>query len=364
MSLVTEKQKLRIFTPGIDDLREIRILAKKSGLFIEDVDEDEFLELFRWLYFSDCQDIERLQLGLVDGAGKIVGHYGGVPFIFRLNDKKVQAVLASNLVINPNNRAGSTFYDLQREFIRGYRELGYEFAFGLITRQGVLDVHMRMGWKKIGDMPVYVRPVDCVNILSKFISSKTLKLALYLPGTFINLILKIINRSHNNFLEIQRIFSFDDGFNNFLKEWNSLNEIASIRTIEVLNWRYCERVERGYQIYRAKSADQIIGYAVFRQMKMKEYQVLALVDLVADKNDESVVDALLKQAINVASSMGVDMVATALLPHDPILNRFFKNAFIKSPEKFILVAHFPKKNAVNFKDLEKWRINWFDHDYV
>jgi hypothetical protein len=70
-------------------------------------------------------------------------------------------------VIDESVRKKALFFPLQKHFVGLLGSLGYDFSYGLMTRPPVLKPHLAVGWKKIGELKVFARPVAAGRIVSK-----------------------------------------------------------------------------------------------------------------------------------------------------------------------------------------------------
>jgi hypothetical protein len=352
------------FRPAVDeDFEAIACLAEENELLLEGLGAIEFQKMMCWLYVMPPLG-KRLQI-VCEDQGELVAHYGGVPIQLKMDDSIVLGVLASNLVISKHARKKSPFIPLQSRFTKEYQANEYSFAYGVITRQGVLEPHMRMGWKRVGDISIYVRPIKFVRLLNKLIRNRLLQTIAKIPTLLAGELFNLFTRVGSGGVLVQKIISFDDSFSRFLDAWNGSQKISALRTVEILNWRYCAYKSRQYQIFSAQINGEVTGYMVLRVMQMKQFNAVALVDLVALNGDRETTSALINECLNFSRKIKVDVVATAMPPHHPFANLFMRSGFIKSPEKFTLVTHTPK-GAINLsKDrFSDWFINWFDHDFV
>jgi hypothetical protein len=352
------------FRQAIDeDFEAIACLAEENELLLEGLGVTEFQKMMSWLYVMPPLG-KRLQI-VCEDQGELVAHYGGVPIQLKMDDSMLLGVLASNLVISKHARKKSPFIPLQSRFTKEYQANEYSFAYGVIRRKGVLEPHMRMGWKRVGDISIYVRPIKFVQFFNKFINNKLLQIVAKIPILLAGELFNLFTRLGDSRVLVQKIDFFDSTFSRFLDAWNSIQKISALRTIEILNWRYCVFKSREYQLFAAKKNGEVTGYMVLRVMKMKQFYAVALVDLLALNGDKETVSALLNKCLDFSKKIKVDVVATAMPPHHPFANLIMRAGFIKSSEKFTLVTHTPKGKINLSRDrFNDWFINWFDHDYV
>ena len=346
------------------DAVEIASLAQENDLLLDGLTPSIFVRMLEWLYLKPPTG-KQIQLVAVDSNKKIIAHYGGVPFCFKWGKREILGLLASNLVVAKDFRKQSPFLALQRSFAKTYTP-HYSFAYGAITRKGVLEPHLRMGWKLAGSLNVYVRPVAAAKILNKMTKDSPLSRLSNLPIKLVQKFFNLVTIPKKTDLTIHTIIQFDDSWDSFLKNWMSEQEISSVRSPEVLNWRYCQFLERNYQVLAAYEKSIPVGYAVLRKMPMKQFVAIAITEVVSLQSRPDVFNGLIRESILRAEKAEVDLIATALTDHDKLRSLFRRAGFIRTSEKFSIVTHCPKSFVGNPIStlFPHWHVNWFDHDYV
>lgn len=344
------------------DHPSIEQLSKKSGLLIDDLDAKQFQKMMRWLYAGHPTG-PRLQI-VGESDNKIVAHYGAMPVIYKFGDQTLLAGLASNLVIDTGYRKNTPFIKLQSYIAKEYPKVGYDFLYGVISRPGVLEPHLRMGWKKMGEIQIYARPIKMNSIFSKVVKNKLLQSIFFLPLGLCEILCRTTERFNSSLIDVKEITRFDAEFEPFLDKWMSEQKLVAKRSSEILNWRYFGIPDRGYHIYAARRSGVICGYMALRHMPMNSFSTLALVDLIAC--DDDCTSALLRRCFDIGRKSQVDLIATAINPNSALkINLIFKG-FLKTPLSFTLVTHRPKNKLeqLDQSSFNDWVINWFDHDYI
>lgn len=344
------------------DHPSITQLAQDSGLLIDESDADKFKKILHWLY-AEHPTGQRLQIVGEDDK-KIVAHYGAMPIIYKFGGQTLLAGLASNLVIDSAYRKNTPFIKLQSYIAKEYSKIGYDFLYGVISRPGVLEPHLRMGWKKMGELKIYVHPIKMYSIFSKLIKNKLLKSICFLPLGLCEILYRITEGINSNVIDVKEITKFDAEFDPFLTQWMSGQKLAAMRSSEILNWRYFGIPDRSYQVYAAKRSGSICGYMVLRRMPMNGFSTLALVDLIT--SDDPCASAMLKRCFDIGRKSQVDLIATAINPNSPLKGKLISKGFLRTPMSFTLVTHRPKNKLeqLDQSSFSDWQINWFDHDYV
>ena len=356
---------MHIRDADLSDASKITSLAQNNDLLLDGLTPSLFQRMLEWLYL-DPPSGKQVQLVAEDSDKNLVAHYGGVPFRFQWGKDDLLGLLASNLVVAKDFRKQSPFLALQRSFAKAYPQRGYSFAYGAITRKGVLEPHLRMGWKLAGSLSVYVRPVAAEKIMKKLTKGIFLSRLISLPMKLGQRIFNLITTPKLTTISIRFINQFDDSWNVFLKKWMEEQDICAVRSPEVLNWRYCQFSERNYQILAAYENSTPVGYLVMRKMPMREFMSMAITEILGKQSRPEVFKGLIRAAILYAKNAEVDLMATALTDHDNLKLLFQKAGFIRTHEKFSIVTHYPKSFLSDpiATLFTRWRLNWFDHDYV
>jgi hypothetical protein len=362
------------------DLPNIAAMADANALLIPPLDQAAFARMLRWLHedvviaagIGHSEDAlpalntaPRLQM-VYEEEQKILAHFGAIPFAMKFGDQRLLSCFAANIVIDESVRKKALFFPLQKHFVGLLGSLGYDFSYGLMTRPPVLKPHLAVGWKKIGELKVFARPLAAGRIVSKLFPTLGFQKTLdYLSRPFQWLFdaCTVKGRHHVELSEVER---FDASFESFLSQWTSSQDITAVRSVEVLNWRFLGFAERNYKITVARRAGQVCGYMVTRVMPMQQFLTLAIVDLVAMDSDRETVSALLNTSAALARQAKVDVLTTAFTEHYPFRSMLRRKGFIETSEKFTLVTRIPKASTLELDAsiFKRWFINWFDHDFV
>jgi hypothetical protein len=348
-----------------DDLAAIARVAERSDLLIGDLNERNFPSMLRWLYDEPPHAV-RVQF-VAEHDGAVVAHYGAVPLLYKLEDRTTIAGFASNLVIDTEHRAGMLFISLQSYLQRDYRRKELGFVYGLITRANVLEPHLRMGWKKIGAVPVYAKPFDFPNVAASYLTNPLLRGAARLPLKAAEALWKTSWTPGPKDVAVDEAAAFGPDADAFLEAFMRGIAVTAVRSREILNWRFAGYPERAYRIFIARRAGRVAGYLVTRRMPLKHLTALAVVDLAFDPADRAAGRALLRRADDEAKRARVDVAATIANPHSPLTPFLRRAGYLRTPESFTLVVHAPKDApppALTPDLFARWHLTWFEHDYV
>ena len=356
---------MNIERPLLKDYNEISNFANNNNLFVEGLDRDKFISLMKYLYKTDGKNfIKSIHIAIREN-NKLIAHYGATCRKLIINGETLNVALASNLIIS-KGISKPLFFIIQKEFIRQYRKLQYNFAYAIVTRQNIISPHIPMKWNIVNHANVFVRPISISNCLKKLhplFNIHPIKIFFEINQKIYNLIFF----RKNNGIKISTHYKFDKSYNEFLNNNLYLKDSISLKNLDTLNNRFKKFDGREYIILKATKKSKIVGYLVMREMIMKGLNVIAIVDIVYEKNNKKIFNALISSCINYAEEKNTDLVATIFTNISPHKLSYYKNGFIKTNEKFTLISHtndFENKNEYINTLKKKWDFTWFEHDFV
>jgi hypothetical protein len=326
---------------------------------------DEYESFWKSLIRENPCSIHKI-LVAVNDQNEIVAHYAMVPFKFMKDGKILLGGFLCQLMVREDYRNELIFPKMELMFLKDYKDVGFDFAYSLGNRAHVVKAHLSFGFCKIGDLPVYARPCNIDSLVRKIIKRKVLRVIMrplyYIAAKFLHL--RRCSLSGN--IAVQNTAEFDSGIDTFVATLNGFFSFIALRNAEVLNWRFRNGVSSDYLLYIAKEHHVIVGYMVLRRMKMKELDVLAIVDILFSPKRPDIGKALLSVVHELAVYMQVDVSACLLNPHGPLCKIFRKCGYLKTPESFSLFVHEPKGADRQFREdtFSKWHLTWFDNDAV
>ncbi len=326
---------------------------------------EEYVSLWEYLIKKNPCHIQKA-LVAVNDENRIVAHYAIVPFKFITDSKILLGGFLCQLMINEKYRQELIFPRMEMKFLKEYNRLGYDFAFSLGNRAHVVKAHLSFGFTQIGDLPVYAKPYKLSKIAPHLMNSRILNILARPAFYAVEKILRLRSPSYAKNIEISQISGFDTDIDQFFSTVKKYFPYCAVRDSVTLNWRFADSHENKYRMLLAREKGIIIGYAVLRRMTMKQFDVLAIVDILFSPERPDAGNALLKSVHEMAIELNVDMSSCMLNHHDPLCTSLQRSGYFKTPETFSLFVHEPGEKTPNFsKDsFDKWHLTWFDNDAV
>ena len=327
------------------------------------ISADGFARWWRWLYADNPPGLS-VVLGSFNAAGRNLGHLALLPVDFVVDGERVLACSARQLMVAEDQRRTLLYPKLVKEFFKTYPAHGCAFCYAEVTRPRVLAANLALGFRKIGRLPVYARPYRFEKLarsgLGRF--AALFKPAFWLAKTAARLGVPLAGRQYT----VSEASRIPEDFEPLLGSLSGQFKLAALRTVPILNWRFAGNPDRGYRMFLVRAGNQPAGYIAVRRMPMREFDALAVVDLLFDCTRPDVGHALLRRVHRLAIAEGVDIAVTMMNEHSPFRRVLRRWGFVESPEQFTLLIHEPGNagHALASRPARDWHITWFDHDFV
>jgi hypothetical protein len=329
----------------------------------DDIDAAGFARWWRWLYADNPRQLS-VVLGSFDAKGENIGHLALLPIDFLVDGEPVLACSACQLMVAETQRRTLLYPSLVKAFFEAYPAHGCEFCYAEVTRPRVLAANVALGFRKITRLPVYARPYRFSKLAHRQFGryAAMLQPAFWLGQLAARLGLPFAGRQ----CVVAQAPGIPEDFAPFLQAVSGQFKLAAMRTAPILNWRFAGNPDRGYRIFVAREENRPAGYIVLRRMAMREFETLAVVDLLFDLERPDVGHALLRCVHRLAISEGVDIAVAMLSEHSPFRRILRLWGFVESPEQFTLVLHEPRNGRLKLaaRPPQDWHVTWFDHDFV
>jgi hypothetical protein len=331
----------------------------------ESITNIEYSNWWQWLHVYNPTKL-RYATGVFDADGNNLAHVSIVGFKYSINGVYYIAGFPCQLMVLQSKRKSLFYPILVTSLLKNYNSFGYDFCYAPITRPRVMQSNIALGFKPIMKVPVYARPIKLNSIFRKYFRIIASPPILEICNYSVNYLFNFFAMRADSSIEVKQEKMFDERINGLFSEMIKSMSICAVRDCNIMNWRFFYNHSRLYEVFFAYKGESIVGYTVTRRMKMKDYDVLAIVDFYFSENCDKAGVVLLNKIHVCAKEYGVDMCAILLNSNSKFTSLFRKFFYMKTPESFTLTIHDNKKifNNIQMTDLTSWHITWFDHDYV
>jgi len=354
---MNHKYFIRVAEPeDVSKIYKLRLISIKNNKY----DCNSYKNFWEWLFVKNPSKKFHVILGIYNN--NIISQVGLAPRTFYINKKKLVGGFVCELMVRPDFRKTFLFFNIERELLKNYSKNGFDFIYGLINKENVLNAHLAFGFNKIGKLPVFVRPINFKSIIGKLIDNKILNFLFRPILTFIELLIKNYNfKKSNNDIFFEKANGFMNDLSNLNLKMKKIFDAYPSREKSIFDWRFNKAPHKEYDIYIVKDKLKTLGYFVLSRTDMQNYDVLAIVDLFIFEKKTSTLQSILNQINSIGCNLNVDFIGCIMNPKISLEQLFKKNLFIRSNKSFTLITHGLKPNKNIF---DKWFVTWFDHDVV
>lgn len=191
-------------------------------------------DLTWWEWFYLRNPIGQPVIWVAEDGGKIIGHRAFVPFEVKVGDRFVLAGQAVDTVTHPDYRKRKIFTSLTQKGLEEAKVLNYSFIFNF-PNENSLPGYLKLGWKKIGQMPMLIKMLKWNLFLRKK------KLPEY---------------------SIKEISFFDDNFDDLTRQNSNQQMFLVSKRREYLNWRYIDNPSSKCGSFSLWKGHQLVGYII------------------------------------------------------------------------------------------------------
>lgn len=296
---------------------------------------------------------------------EMVGYYAALPYHYQIDKKQYICGMVCDVMTHPDRRGKGIFTKIGHFSTDEMKKEGLGFTTGYPIRPEVIPGHIKVGWKIILELPMYLRLVRAKSLLPnpiRFLSP------LFTP--FIELIqignLIPVSGYETEDLSREDFFKLPPNeYKQFLEEWLLEQDNALIKTLDFLSWR----TNAPHSIYRfiiLKKEQRIVGLAIARPTTLKGVESLAILDFMVLREHYGAARALHQRLWKMAKYFGKDVIVTMTSRQWARRYRFSSPFFFKTPAIFSLIVKKLDESISEEKlfSENRWHLFWIDSDDV
>jgi hypothetical protein len=354
-----EKREWQVRDGTEQDMEGILSLRR---LVFGEVEKDKLHPRFWKWEFIDGPDGRALTYIIEDGGG-IVAHFADIPHHFMVNRKLLHGTLSLDLMVHPDYRRRGFFSLMGRYASRRVKSQNWEFMTAFPIREETIQGLLKLGWKKVIELPVLVYPIRFQGILDRYLHFSPAALAL---GAMARLPYNLIFRgpklrTGSGELVVEETKQIDPSFDAFWEKTAPSFSILGVRSSSYLRRRYLEHPSWSYTIFRTVQEGETKGYVVLRKIDLLQFKSAIVVDLLAF--DQASLEALVAKAVAHSREQGRDLLGF-MLPKDHRYYRALrKMGFLPSGKRFFFMVY-PHGHEKELLIPRDWYVTWGDTDVM
>lgn len=296
--------------------------------------------------------------------GTIAAYYAALPFAYRVDGVARTAAMVCDVMTHPGWRGRGLFTGIGRYATGQLADRGLAFATGYPVRPEVLPGHLKVGWKIVQRMPVWLRPLRTRSLLPK-------RLAFLAPllDPWVRLV-----QWRGGFAagyEVRTMgadaFLGPDGpsrdYTDFLERWSKAVPNALAKDLDFLRWRL-GAPGTAYQVALLYCAGRLVGMAIARSTVLRGRACLALLDIMIEPQGLRGAARLHHALASMARDAGLDGVACMAHRRWARSYRFAAAGFLPTPAVFSLIVKKldPALPDASVYSEDRWHVFWLDSD--
>jgi predicted N-acetyltransferase YhbS len=284
----------------------------------------------------------------------IVGQYATMPVRLHVADREIDAAWGMDVMVAPERQRQGLGEVLFRTWDRN---VGASLGLGLSDSSYRLFGKLR--WPDVGPVPCLVKPLTrrALRRPGWSVGANRLLSAITLP------VIRLIARSRPLDGEVRVIRHFDDRFNDLWSQVSSKFAFAVKRDAAYLNWKYIQAPHVRYTIAVLERHHALMGYVVYRHFQEPRGRVTVVVDWLADPDDESALQTLLRWVDREARAADSDKIR-AFAMHAGFRKGLRRAGYfsVKSSMEFVAKINAVDLPSAFYEQTDTWHVTLGDSD--
>lgn len=296
--------------------------------------------------------------------GNIIGYYAALPFEYIIKGERYTVGMVCDVMTGIKARGKGIFVNLGAYSTNILKQKNLAFTTGYPIRPEVMPGHMKVGWKREFQLPLYMSFIKTNGVLRK----AKLQWLSFIPNMVLFLLNRLVFSS-----SIQLPYQYDvytpteinkiSGLPQFIKEWSSNRTIVLNKSNEFLKWRL-SAPEKSYEIIAVRKNKLLIGLAIVAVVVQENIKSLAILDFMVLDDSKKVAKLLNSKIIEVAQKSKAEIILNMKSKYESKKLGFASMGYIQSPYKFTLIIkqfyEFDDKDILHNE--ENWSLSWIDSD--
>lgn len=297
----------------------------------------------------------------------LVGYYAAIPYAYSLDGTTVTSAMVCDVMTHPDRRGKGIFTRIGHFATAELAREGAGFAIGYPIRPEVIPGHLKVGWKPVQRLPVYMRVLGARSLLPgplQFLAPLIRSVASLLQAWSLFPVAGYSTQVEHRDVFLSRHTGNDGGeYAGLLQAWISQNPNALLKTCEFLRWRTAAP-GTGYSFVSLRQQDKLVGLAIARPVTMKGVDTLAVLDYMVLAEHARGSRAIHQRLRQLALEQQKDIVACMCSPRSARMLGFAGSAYVRTPYVFTLIVKKLDERITDEKlySGDRWNVFWLDSD--
>lgn len=317
----------RLYQPG-DEQGIVELYNSITG-------RNRTLDQHRWEWLHTPEGQGHIWV-ITEGASKIVGHHGLIPIRATYFGRSILLGKTENTIIHPKYKGTGIYFLYERRFLREAKEK-FDILYTTSGEGTPAKLRKMLGYKPVGSHATYVKftSFEAVRryadvIFSSIIPNKLPRCSsIVLFGVTFPFLIWHVHRNQRKLapVRIQSDIAFDNVADELDRFWLSNRRnygITPERNSSFLRWRIASNPYCQYEILIARNNGDMVGYLIYRISKNRIPKGI-VVDVVASRNDATIINSLLYDYIRVLRLRNVPVAMVPTILSKSSINKVLTN---------------------------------------
>lgn len=319
-------------------------------------------EYYYWKFHSFPSEGEKSYeyIAVTDG-NEMVGYYACVPYRYLIDGKEYIVGMVCDVMTSSKYRGVGIFTKLGRYSTDEFKKEGLAFSTGYPIRKAPLPGHMKVGWKVVFDMPLYIRFFS----LTSFLKARGYGWAKYFANPFVWLYNVLCFKRANKDIEIKVYNDIEQvcGYIEFEKEWRSSIKNVLIKDIPFMKWRF-SAPQKQYNFVCAYKNNRLVGMTIATAIVKEGVPSYGLVDFMVLPEHRDCLNSIHNKLKRMSKENHKEAIMTMMSKPSVTKYKMLGNAFLKSPFTFhyIIKKYDETISDEVLYDINNWELRFVDSD--
>jgi predicted N-acetyltransferase YhbS len=321
--------------------------------------------LWEWQYLRDEFPST---IVVADHDGRIVGYFHMPVYAARYQGRPVLGAVTCDLATLPEYRRQGMMRALDDHARELLAKRGVEIVIGFPHPISYAGFTGHGAYSPVTKVPTYVRPLDLGRMLAGRLRPALLgRAAGALAGPLYH-VLKGGSVPLRPAADAAPIERFDADMERVSAEFADQVRISYSRTARYLNWRFCDKPSREYEVWGMERAGRARAYVITRVADLLDTKSLVIVDLGCGRGEEQALLELIASRLAAARDQGAALCLTMGI--HPFFARLGAVGFLPVPERmnprlrYMIATGLSPAIGPDLLDQKNWLVTLADWDVM
>lgn len=347
----------------------IDAIAKMAETHYGSKDDTAQAEYLLYEYFNNPDGDAIAQIAWNEKKHEVCGQETLIPKKIKVANYELKALMSVNTITMEEYRGQGIFTTLGQDALTQANIKGdYQITLGMPNQNSYHGFVTKLGFKDIGSLPLYLRPLKVSMIAKKYLHQNWLSYLLK-PADYLT---SYSNKSQQNKTEFVRLtkenlYLADE----FWKKIKDKYPIMVSLNSQYIKYRFIDIPRRKYEIWYAIKNGKPVAFVIGRVMEVAEMQCGMVANFLFLNDYEKEAKALLKHVLYILQEQGAILAGCLMqsfADEAKILRKFgffvCPKALEPQPFPFIINVSDKNPNLHMTMDFKNWFFTMGDYDIV